>query len=221
MSEPNIVFQSVAELSSLIESKQVSPVEVTEAYLARIDDLDFKFNAYLTVCRQQAQDQAREAEASIARGEYLGPMHGIPVAVKDQLWTKGIRSTGGSRILSDFVPEEDATAVANLKKAGAVLLGKTNLSEFAITGFTHRFSTPHNPWDLDISAGGSSSGSGAATAAFLCATSLGRGHRWVNTATSSLVWAGGPKAQLGQGQPVRSHARGLVYGHHRTHITHC
>lgn len=173
MSETDIVFQTVTELSRLIESKQVSPVEVTEVYLTRIDDLDFKFNAYLTVCRQQALDQAREAEAAITKGEYLGPMHGIPVAVKDQLWTRGIRSTGGSRILADFVPEEDATAIAKLKQAGAVLLGKTNLSEFAITGFTHRFSTPHNPWDLDFSAGGSSSGSGAATAAFLCATSLG------------------------------------------------
>ena len=173
MGETDVVFQSVAELSRLTKSKQVSPVEVTEAYLTRIDNLDFKFNAYLTVCRQQALDQARQAEAAIARGEYLGPMHGIPVAVKDQLWTQGIRTTGGSRILAEFVPEEDATAVANLKKAGAVLLGKTNLSEFAITGFTHRFSTPRNPWDLDISAGGSSGGSGAATAAFLCATSLG------------------------------------------------
>ncbi len=168
-----IPFLGVAELSELIRKKEVSPVEVTEAYLERIDNLDFKFNAYLTVCRQQALDQAREAEAAIARGEYLGPMHGIPVAVKDQIWTQGIRTTGGSRILAEFVPEEDATAVANLKKAGAVLLGKTNLSEFAITGFTHRFSTPRNPWDLDISAGGSSSCSGAATAAFLCATSLG------------------------------------------------
>ena len=118
MGETDVVFQSVAELSRLIKSKQVSPVEVTEAYLTRIDNLDFKFNAYLTVCRQQALDQARQAEAAIARGEYLGPMHGIPVAVKDQLWTQGIRTTGGSRILAEFVPEEDATAVANLKKAG-------------------------------------------------------------------------------------------------------
>lgn len=173
MSETEIAFKSVTELSGLIQSKQVSPVEVTEAYLSRIDDLDFKFNSYLTVCTQQALAQAQEAEEAITKGDYIGPMHGIPVAVKDQLWTQGIRSTGGSRILADFVPEEDATAIANLKKAGAILLGKTNLSEFAITGFTHRFSTPPNPWNLDISAGGSSSGSGAATAAFLCATSLG------------------------------------------------
>ncbi len=88
-----IPFLGVAELSELIRKKEVSPVEVTEAYLERIDHLDFKFNAYLTVCRQQALDQARKAEAAIARGEYLGPMHGIPVAVKDQLWTQGIRSS--------------------------------------------------------------------------------------------------------------------------------
>ncbi|CAI8014218.1 Glutamyl-tRNA(Gln) amidotransferase subunit A [Geodia barretti] len=100
-------------------------------------------------------------------------MHGIPVGIKDQIWTKDIRTTGGSRILADFVPDDDATVIANLRNAGAILLGKTNLTEFAVTGFTHRFSTPRNPWDLNISAGGSSSGSGAATAAFLCATSLG------------------------------------------------
>ena len=173
MSDTGIAFKSVAELSLLIESKQVSPVEVTEAYLTRIDELDFKFNSYLTVCRKEVLEQARDAEAAIIKGEYLGPMHGIPVGVKDQLWTQGIRTTGGSRFLADFVPKEDATSIANLKKAGALLLGKTNMTEFAITGFTHRFSTPRNPWNLNISAGGSSSGSGAATAAFLCATSLG------------------------------------------------
>ena len=95
------------------------------------------------------------------------------MAVKDQLWSKGIRSTGGSRILADFIPDEDATAIANLKRAGAILLGKTNMTEFAITGFSHRYRIPRNPWNLDVSPGGSSSGSGAATAAFLCATSLG------------------------------------------------
>ena len=173
MDHADIVFLSAGELSRLIAWKEVSPVEATEAYLERIDELDFKFNSYLTVCREEALQAAREAERAITQGNYLGPMHGIPVAVKDQLWTRGIRSTGGSRILADFVPEEDATVVARLKTAGAILLGKTNLSEFAITGFSHRFSTPRNPWNLDLSAGGSSSGSGAATAAFLCATSLG------------------------------------------------
>ena len=164
---------SASALASLIESKEASPVEVVEAYLERIDGLDFKFNSFITVLRRRALEAARQAEREILAGNYRGPMHGIPVAVKDQIWTEGIRTTGGSRILADFVPDDDATVISNLKKAGAILLGKTNLSEFAITGFTHRFSTPRNPWDLNISAGGSSSGSGAATAAFLCATSLG------------------------------------------------
>ena len=173
MDKTDIPFLSAAELSRLIESKEVSPVEATEAYLQRIDELDFKFNAYLTVCREEALQAAREAEKAIVQGNHLGPMHGVPVAVKDQLWSKGIRTTGGSRILADFVPDEDATAIANLKKAGAILLGKANLTEFAITGFTQRYSPPRNPWNLDMYTGGSSSGSGAATAAFLCATSLG------------------------------------------------
>ena len=173
MDKADIPFLSAAELSRLIANKEVSPLEATEAYLERIDALDFKFNSYLTVCRDEALDAAAAAEREIAQGHYLGPMHGIPVAVKDQIWIKGTRSTGGSRILADFIPDEDATVIAKLKQAGAILLGKTNMSEFAVTGFSHRYSTPHNPWNWDMSAGGSSSGSGAATAAFLCATSLG------------------------------------------------
>ncbi len=173
MDKAQIPYLSVSELSKLIEKKEVSPVEVTEAYLDRIDDLDFKFNAYLTVCRKQALQAAQEAERSIGQGNYLGPMHGIPVGVKDQIWSKDVRTTGGSRLLIDFVPGEDATAVANLKKNGAILLGKTNVTEFAVAGGFQRYSVPRNPWNLDLYAGASSSGSGAATAAFLCATSLG------------------------------------------------
>ena len=172
MNKADIPFLTATELSRLIERKEVSPVEATEAYLDRIDDLDFKFNSYLTVCRKEALQAAQEAEQDIAQGNYLGPMHGIPVAVKDQLWSKGIRTTIGSRIMADFFPEEDATAVANLKRAGAILLGKTNLTEFAIGG-SQRYSPNRNPWDLDRFTGGSSAGSGSATAAFLCATSLG------------------------------------------------
>ena len=173
MNRADLPLLSAVELGRLIETKDVSPVEVTEAYLQRIEALDFKFNAYLTVCRTPALQAAREAEREIMQGYYRGPLHGIPVAVKDQLWSAGIRTTGGSRILADFVPDDDATAMAKLKQAGAILLGKTNLTEFAITGFSHRYSTPRNPWNLEMYTGGSSSGSGAATAAFLCATSLG------------------------------------------------
>ena len=173
MDKSELPFLSASELSRLIASREVSPVAAAEAYLDRIDSLDFKFNAYLTVTREMAMDAAREAEREIAAGNHRGPMHGVPVAVKDQFLSAGVRTTGGSRILADYVPDEDATVIANLKRAGAVLLGKTNLTEFAITGFSHRFSTPRNPWDLNAYAGGSSSGSGAATGACLCATSLG------------------------------------------------
>ena len=173
MNTSELPFLSAGDLSRLIQSKEVSPVEATEAYLDRIASLDHRFNSYLTVMREQALADAQQAEEDIASGQHKGPLHGVPVAVKDQFWSKGVRSTGGSRILADFVPDEDATVIANLRKAGAVVLGKTNMTEFAITGFSHRYATPRNPWNTDSYTGGSSSGSGAATAAYLCATSLG------------------------------------------------
>ena len=172
MNKESIPFLTVTELSEVIREKEVSPVEVTEAYLERIDALNFKFNSYLTVCRNEALDAARDAERAIAQGNYLGPMHGVPVAVKDQIWTKGIRTTVGSRLMSEFIPDEDATAISNLKMAGAVLLGKTNLTEFAL-GASQQYGPNRNPWDLNRFTGGSSGGSASATAAFLCATSLG------------------------------------------------
>ena len=172
MDKQDIPFLTTAQLAELIRTREVSPVEATAAYLDRIDSVNFKFNSYLTVCRREAMADAEQAERAIAAGDYFGPMHGIPVAVKDQLWTKGIRTTAGSRIMADFVPEEDATAVANLKKAGAIVLGKTNMTEFAI-GIAQTYGYNRNPWNLDRFTGGSSAGSGSATAAFLCSTSLG------------------------------------------------
>ncbi len=173
MDSATLPMLSASELARLIERKEVSPVEVTNAYLQRIEALDSRYNAYLTVNDEEACQMAREAEQEVLQGHYRGPMHGIPIAVQDQLWTRGLRTTGGSRIFADFIPKEDATVIAKLKQAGAILLGKTNLTEFAITALSHAFSTPRNPWALDRFTGGSSSGSGAATAAFLCATSLG------------------------------------------------
>ncbi len=174
MEKSETPFLSATDLSQLIASKKVSPVEVVEAYLERIEQIDGKLNAYITVCADEAMAAAREAERAIARGHYLGPMHGLPVAVKDQIWTKGVRTTAGSSILKDFVPQEDATVIAKLKEAGAILLGKTSMTEFAMT-WTHYypFGIPRNPWDLDRMPGGSSGGSGSANAAFLCATALG------------------------------------------------
>jgi aspartyl-tRNA(Asn)/glutamyl-tRNA(Gln) amidotransferase subunit A len=148
-------------------------VEVVEGYLDRIDSLNNQLYAYLTVCRDEALQAARESEQALARGEYKGPLHGVPVAVKDQLNTAGIRTTSGTPIFNDFVPDEDATVIAKLKSAGAILLGKLNMTEFGTTSLSHAFNTARNPWDLERFTGGSSSGSGAATAAFMCATSLG------------------------------------------------
>ena len=173
MDRADIPFLTVAELGELIRSGEVSPVEATEAYLQRIESLNSDIRAYLTVTAEQARQAASEAEAEIAGGQYRGPLHGIPVAVKDQIYTEGIRTTGGSPVFDEFVPEYDATVIARLKEAGAVLLGKLNMTEFATTGLSHQFDPPRNPWARDRSSGGSSSGSGAATAAFMCAASLG------------------------------------------------
>ena len=173
MDHAEIPFQTVAALGDAIRAGEVSPVAVTEAYLARIGSLNGEIRAYLTVTGELAMQQAREAEAEIAGGNYRGPLHGIPVAVKDQIYTQGIRTTGGSRVFDEFVPEYDATVITRLKEAGAVLLGKLNMTEFATTGLSHQFDPPRNPWDRERSSGGSSSGSGAATAGFLCAASLG------------------------------------------------
>jgi len=174
MDRDDVPFLSATELASLIQAKEISPVEAVEAYLDRIDRVDPKVNAYVTVCAGEARRDARQAEAEIQRGEYRGPLHGVPVAVKDQIHTRGIRTTDGSKVRADFVPDEDATVVVNLKRTGAVLLGKLNMSEFALGDPVSSASGPaRNPWDLDRSPGTSSTGSGAATAARLCATSLG------------------------------------------------
>ena len=119
MNKAEIPFLSVSQLSELIKNREVSPVEGVEGYLDRIESLNDRLHAYLTVCRDEALQVAQESEGALARGEYKGPLHGIPVAVKDQLNTAGIRTTSGTPIFNDFVPNEDATAVARLKSAGA------------------------------------------------------------------------------------------------------
>ena len=173
MNKSELPFLSATQLSRLLAKKEVSPVEVTEAYLERIQSLDSILRAFVTVTADAALVSAKRSEQEIVKGERLGPMHGIPVAVKAQIYTNGVLTTGGSPLFNDFVPSFDATVVENLKKAGAVMLGKLNMTEFATSGLSHQFTPPRNPWNLDRSTGGSSSGSGAATAASLCATSLG------------------------------------------------
>jgi aspartyl-tRNA(Asn)/glutamyl-tRNA(Gln) amidotransferase subunit A len=174
MKKSELPFLSATELSKLMKAKKVSPVEATEAYLERIDKVNPKVHAYITVTGDIAMKEARQAEKEITRGDWRGPMHGVPYAMKDQIWTKGIRTTNASDVLKDFVPDDDATAVTKLREAGAVMLGKLNLAEFAGGGiFKFPYGQPRNPWNLEHTTGGSSTGSGAATAAYLCATSLG------------------------------------------------
>ncbi len=174
MSKQDIPFLSATELASQIRERKISPVEAVEAYLERIEQVDPKLNAYITVLRDEALEAARKAESEITAGESKGALHGVPVGVKDQIHTKGIRTSDASKIRMDFFPDEDATVVSNLKRAGAVILGKLNMTEFAMGDpITSAFGVIRNPWDLSRNPGTSSTGSGAATASFMCATSLG------------------------------------------------
>ena len=144
-------------------------------FLERIERSQPRLNAFITVTRERALADAREAERRIQKKASRGPLDGIPIVLKDNIWTAGIRTTAGSKILSDFVPDRDATVAARLRRAGAVLLGKTNMHEFAygVTTENPHFGAAHNPWDLKRSPGGSSGGSAAAVAAGLCVASVG------------------------------------------------
>jgi aspartyl-tRNA(Asn)/glutamyl-tRNA(Gln) amidotransferase subunit A len=174
MARDDLAFLSADETATAIRRKQVSPLEVVQAYLLRIDRLDPQLHAYITVLHDKALAAARLAEQEVMRGGELGPLFGVPVAVKDQFWTKGILTTNGSRVYRDFVPNEDATVVTRLAQAGTILLGKLNLSELAMGGTQHHpFGIPRNPWNLERTPGESSSGSGVALAAHLCAASVG------------------------------------------------
>ena len=167
-----LVLRPASELSALLTTGEVSPVELTQAFIDRARRYE-RLNAYITLDAEGALAQAQKAEAEIARGAVRGPLHGLPMAVKDQLDAKGLRTTVGSTIV-DYVAQEDATAVARLREAGAVILGKLNLSEFALGGnVNHPYGVPHNPWDETRQAGQSSSGSGIAVAASLAAAALG------------------------------------------------
>jgi aspartyl-tRNA(Asn)/glutamyl-tRNA(Gln) amidotransferase subunit A len=181
MSDTGLAFASIGEVGKLFRSRKLSPVELTKLMLSRIERLNPKLNAYITVTAELALAQARKAEAELfaPRGRKgrrdRGPLHGVPISLKDNIHTAGIRTTAGSKILRDFIPKEDAVAVAQLKDAGAVLLGKTNMHEFAygVTCNNPHFGPVRNPWDLTRIPGGSSGGSAAAIAAGLCYGSIG------------------------------------------------
>ncbi|MBV8717543.1 MAG: amidase [Chloroflexi bacterium] len=170
-----LAFTTISEVAPRLASRDVSPVELTRACLDQIDRLDGQVNAFITVLADSAMDEARTAEAEIQRGEYRGPLHGIPIAHKDLLYTRGVRTTAGSSILADFVPDRDATVVSKLRAAGTILLGKLNLHEFAAGGTSNNphYGAVHNPWRLEHHPGGSSGGSAAALATGMCLAASG------------------------------------------------
>ncbi|GJM11603.1 MAG: putative amidase AmiD [Pseudohongiella sp.] len=166
-------YRSLTSVAGAIRSGQISPVELTEALLSRIDSVDDQLLSYATVMADQAMDAARDAEQEIQSGNYKGALHGVPIAVKDLCFTAGTRTMGGLKVLREFVPSHDATVVSRLRDAGAIILGKLNLTEGALSGYHRDFPIPVNPWGENLWAGVSSSGSGVASAAGLCFASLG------------------------------------------------
>ena len=181
MNDTDLAFASIEEIGRLFRKRKLSPVEVTKLMLARIELVNPKLNAYITVTAELALAQAKKAESELfvppgRKGHRdRGPLHGIPVSLKDNIYTRGIRTTAGSRILKDFIPKEDAAVVRQLREAGAVLLGKANMHEFAygVTSNNPHYGPVRNPWDLARIPGGSSGGSAAAVAAGLCFGSIG------------------------------------------------
>jgi len=166
---------TLADASELVRGKEISPVEITNACLARIEELNPSINAFITVMRDSALVEARAAEAEINNGNWRGPLHGIPIGLKDLIDTAGVKTTCGSALFADRVPSEDAFIVQRLKRAGAVLIGKQNMQEFAYggTSTSSYFGPVHNPWDTDRIAGGSSGGSAAAVASGMCFAAIG------------------------------------------------
>jgi aspartyl-tRNA(Asn)/glutamyl-tRNA(Gln) amidotransferase subunit A len=170
----DLVYLSAAEQGRLIRSRKLSPVELVRACLSRIERYDGVLRAYITVLSERALAQAQQAEREIAAGNYRGPLHGIPFGVKDQLCTKGVRTTLGSTIMADHVPDHDAAAIERLEAAGAILIGKENLHEFGKGGTNvFPYGQPRNPWNPAHNPASSSSGSGIAPASGFSSGSLG------------------------------------------------
>ncbi len=175
MDQNDLCYLSAMDLRAKIQTRELSPVEVVEAFLARIERINPTINAYCTVTAELARTAAQQVESAIQRGERVGPLAGVPVSIKDLLITRGIRTTRGSLLFADSIPDEDAPVVERLATAGAVLLGKTNTPEFGWKGVTDNrlFGPTRNPWNPDRTPGGSSGGAGAAVAAGLGPLAVG------------------------------------------------
>jgi aspartyl-tRNA(Asn)/glutamyl-tRNA(Gln) amidotransferase subunit A len=191
---------TISEIAPLIRKKQISPLELTRRYLDRIKTLNPVLNAYLAITEDSAVAAARKAEREITKGNYRGPLHGIPFSIKDNIAVKGVTATAGSKILSDWVPDFDATVVEKLKEAGVVILGKTNMHEWAkgSNSINPFYGTSRNPWDTTRVPGGSSGGSAVAVAAGLCLASLGTDSAGSVRNPASLCGTVGLKPTLGR-----------------------
>jgi len=171
----DLPFHTISEVSDLIKKKEISPVDLTEAVIRRIEEVDTRVNSYITTLKDEAIRSAKEAEELISSGKYKGPLHGVPIGLKDIFCMKGVKTTCGSKILENFISPYDATVTQKLKEAGAVILGKNNMDEFAMGSSTENsyFGPARNPWDLERVPGGSSGGSAAAVSSSLCFASIG------------------------------------------------
>jgi len=170
-----MTWRSALELAGLVRQKEVKPLEVLDAVLARLEALNPTLNAFCLVTGDTARVAAREAEIAVMKGEPIGPLHGVPISIKDVLPTRGLTTTGGSRLYEDFIPEHDALAVGRLRAAGTVIFGKTNTSEFGYKAITENplFGVTRNPWDTSLTPGGSSGGAAAAVASGIGPLALG------------------------------------------------
>jgi len=196
----DICWMSAIELAKAVKGKRVSPVEVVRAFLERIESVNSKVTAYVTVTADSALAEAKRAEKAVMKGEKLGPLHGVTVSIKDLIFTKGVRTTFGCKLLEDFVPEEDAVCVSRLKEAGAIVLGKTNVSEFGFKPLTDNaiFGITRNPWNLEKTSGGSSGGAAVAVACGLGPLAVGADGGGSIRIPSSCCGVFGIKPQLGR-----------------------
>ena len=175
MDAQDLCYATIEDLARLIQGKEVSPVEVVQAHLQRIEATEPTLNAFITPLADQALEAAREAEREVQSGRYLGPLHGVPMGLKDLYYTKGVRTTSGIKVYDQFVTDYDGTVTARLREAGSILLGKLNLAPLAMRGSGRNefYGNARNPWNPEMVTGGSSSGSGAAAAAGLCTITMG------------------------------------------------
>lgn len=198
-STSDLCLLSISGAAKLLRARKISPVELVDAALDRVAQLNPALNAFITIVADRARREARAAEREIARGRWKGPLHGIAISLKDNIWTRGVRTTAGSKILADFVPTVDAEVAARLARAGAILIGKTNLHEFAygISSNNPHFGPVRNPWDHARIPGGSSGGSAAAVATGMCFGSIGTDTGGSIRIPSSLCGTVGLKPTFG------------------------